>query len=174
MNRLTIRKSDGAWDVPLRNDDGAYIPSQEIIDRLAAYEDSGLEPEGVAALMSHPDHAYAHYVKEMWHENGGMERMEKLAKAEAEGRLLVLPCKVGDVVFYHFQFKNKRILPFTRKAKVKRIYCKRNSFDVDVELMDAKESGIMKTFHADDFGKTVFLTRADAENALEGMNNDER
>lgn len=48
MNRLTIRNSDGAWDVPLRwNDDGAYIPSQEIIDRLAAYEDTGLEPEEV-------------------------------------------------------------------------------------------------------------------------------
>lgn len=47
MNRLTIRKSNGAWDVPLRNDDGAYIPSQEIIDRLAAYEDSGLEPDEV-------------------------------------------------------------------------------------------------------------------------------
>ena len=98
----------------------------------------------------------------------------KYAQAEKEGRLLVLPCKVGDAVYYHFQFKNKRILPFTRKAKVKRIYCKRNSFDVDVELMDAKESGIMKTFHADDFGKIVFLTREDAEKALEGMKNDER
>lgn len=48
MDRLTIRNSDGAWDVPLRNDDdGTYIPSQEIIDRLAAYEDTGLEPEEV-------------------------------------------------------------------------------------------------------------------------------
>lgn len=48
MDRLTIRNSDGAWDVPLRNDDdGAYIPSQEIIDRLAAYEDTGLEPDEV-------------------------------------------------------------------------------------------------------------------------------
>lgn len=144
MNRLTTRNSDGAWDVPIRNDDdGAYIPSQEIIDRLAAYEDSGLEPEQCA----------------------------KYAQAEKEGRLVVLPCKVGDEVYYHFQFKNKRILPFTRKAKVKRICCKRKSVDVDVELMDAKESGIMKTFHAEDFGKTVFLTKEDAEKALEGMKN---
>ena len=50
MDRLTIRNSDGAWDVPLRGeDDGAYFPSQEIIDRLAAYEDTGLEPEEVEA-----------------------------------------------------------------------------------------------------------------------------
>ena len=68
MNRLTIRKSYGAWDVPLRNDDDAYISSQEIIDRLAAYEDTGLEPEEV----------------------------ERYAKAEKEGLLVVLPC--GDDV----------------------------------------------------------------------------
>ena len=50
MDRLTIRDSDGAWDVPLRGeDDGAYFPSQEIIDSLAAYEDTGLEPDEVEA-----------------------------------------------------------------------------------------------------------------------------
>lgn len=145
MNRLTIRNSDGAWDVPLRNDDGVYIPSQEVIDRLAEYEEAGLEPEEV----------------------------ERYAKAEKEGRLVVLPCEVGDTVYYHFQFKNKRVLPFTRKAKVKNICCNRKTLEVDVELMDAKESGIMKTFHAEDFGKTVFPTRKDAEMALEGMKNDE-
>lgn len=53
MNRLTTRNSDGAWDVPIRNDDdGAYIPSQEIIDRLAAYEDTGLEPEEVRGIKT--------------------------------------------------------------------------------------------------------------------------
>lgn len=49
MDRLTIRNSDGAWDVPLRNDNGVYIPSQEVIDRLAAYEETGMEPEEVEA-----------------------------------------------------------------------------------------------------------------------------
>ena len=172
MNRLTIRKSDGAWDVPLRNDDGAYIPSQEIIDRLAAYEDTGLEPEQCAKYAQAEKEGRYIVLKEP--RSSGVHRLEEIARADIEGRLVVLPCKVGDTVYYHFQFKNKRVLPFTRKAKVKKICCNRKTLEVDVELMDAKESGIMKTFHAEDFGKTVFLTREDAEKALEGMDNDER
>lgn len=94
MNRLTDRSKE----IPLPCADNALFWAR-VHERLARYEDLGMEPEGVAALTSHPDHAYADYVKKMWRENGGMERMEKLAKAEAEGRLIVLPCKVGDTVF---------------------------------------------------------------------------
>lgn len=84
--------------------------------------------------------------------------------------LVEMPCKVGQTIYYHFQFRNKSILPFTRKAKVKKIYCSNNKmkFVVDVELMDAKEKGIMKSFVLDDFGKTVFLTKEEAETALKG------
>ena len=139
MNRLTDRSKE----IPLPCADNSVFWAR-VHEKLARYEDSGLEPEQCA----------------------------KYAQAEKEGRLLVLPCKVGDAVYYHFQFKNKRILPFTRKAKVKKICCNRKTLEVDVELMDAKESGIMKTFHAEDFGKTVFLIREDAEKAMEVANND--
>lgn len=82
--------------------------------------------------------------------------------------LVEFPCKVGQTIYYHFQFSNKSILPFTRKAKVKKIYCSNSkmNFVVDVELIDAKEKGIMKSFNFNDFGKTVFLTREEAEKAL--------
>ncbi len=52
MNRLTVKNESGAWDVPIRTSDdvAAFIPSQEIIDRLAAYEDTGLEPEEVRSM----------------------------------------------------------------------------------------------------------------------------
>lgn len=85
--------------------------------------------------------------------------------------LVEIPCKVGQTIYYHFQFRNKSILPFTRKAKVKKIYCsnKEMNFVVDVELIDAKEKGIMKSFNFDDIGKTVFLTKEEAEKALEAM-----
>lgn len=77
MNRLTIRKSDGAWDVPLRNDDGAYIPSQEIIDRLAAYEDSGLAPDELEKLVAFKEYFDALYGQGLqianWHMNGDLE-----------------------------------------------------------------------------------------------------
>lgn len=94
MDRLTIRNSDGAWDVPLRNDNGVYIPSQEVIDRLAAYEDTGLEPEEVEACKVALMGKSLAEIKEI--KGISVERMKDLAKAEAEGRLLVLPC--GDDV----------------------------------------------------------------------------
>ena len=84
--------------------------------------------------------------------------------------LVEMPCKVGQTIYYHFQFRNKSILPFTRKAKVKKIYCSSNNmkFVVDAELIDAKEKGIIKSFVFEDFGKTVFLTEKEAEKALKG------
>ena len=91
--------------------------------------------------------------------------------------LVEMPCKVGQTIYYHFQFTNKSILPFTRKAKVKKIYCSNNKmkFVVDAELVDAKEKGIIKSFGFEDFGKTIFLTREEAEKALkEEQNHDSK
>lgn len=72
MERLTERTADRT--AILSRD---HFAMEGAAERLAEYEETGLTPEGVAVLMSHPDHAYAHYVKEMWNENGGMERMEE-------------------------------------------------------------------------------------------------
>jgi hypothetical protein len=135
----------------------------EIAERLAAYEDTGLEPEGVAALMSHPDHAYAHYIKEMWHENGGMERMEKLAKAEAEGRLLVLPCKVGDTVF---DIQDGHVSVLT----VESIHIW-SSGAIRISAHTDKTSMYWKSFELrpEGFGKVFFLNREEAKKALAAM-----
>lgn len=150
MNRLTDRSKE--IQLPC-TDNGVFWA--RVHEKLARYEDTGLEPEKMRELL---------------HDSTGPlhKKLGEWIDAEQEGRLVVLPCKVGDTVYYHFQFKNKRVLPFTRKAKVKKICCNRKTLEVDVELMDAKESGIMKTFHAEDFGKTVFPTREDAEKSLEG------
>ena len=84
--------------------------------------------------------------------------------------LVEVPCKVGQTIYYNFQFSNKRILPFTRKAKVRKICClnSKMEFHIEAELIDSKEKGIIKYFDFDDFGKTVFLSREEAEKALEG------
>ena len=89
MNRLTFRNESGAWDVPIRTSDdvAAFIPSQEIIDRLAAYEDTGLEPEDVLTAL------------EMAHLFAELRKLEEVKKAESEGRLLILPCKLGEIVY---------------------------------------------------------------------------
>lgn len=94
MDRLTIRNSDGAWDVPLRNDNGVYIPSQEVIDRLAAYEDTGLEPEQCAKYAQAEKEGRYILLKDPG--TAGVHSLEEIARADIEGRLLVLPC--GDDV----------------------------------------------------------------------------
>ena len=71
-----------------------YIPLIDAANRLAAYEDSGLEPEDMAHWMDY-------------------------FRAECEGRLVVLPCKVGDhiladgreaIVVWFFGYKTGRFL----------------------------------------------------------------
>lgn len=161
MNRLTIRNSDGAWDVPLRNDDdGAYIPTQEIIDRLARYEDSGLEPEEIkrsdALLRGFIDLSRRHARTLPW--------IEKVMMADREGRLLVLPCKVGDELWIK---RNGKIQCET----VDRIAVDQTDEDEDLFISIYTMS---VSVLSEDIGRLVFLTREDAEKALEGMDNDER
>lgn len=137
MERLTIRNSDGSVSQPTDLNWAAAL------EKLAAYEDTGLEPEEVFTLQTHPDHAFADYVKYLWKQIGGMDRMEELAKAEAEGRLLVLPCKVGDVVY---------IIGSKYRAGRDETWVNTGKFRFsDLEKL----------------GKTVFLNREEAEAALE-------
>jgi hypothetical protein len=58
----------------------------EIRERLAAYEDTGLEPEEVSALVKD----WSDLCTTIG-ECGGIDRLRELAEADKDGRLLVLP-----------------------------------------------------------------------------------
>lgn len=93
------------------------------------------------------------------------ERLAQYEDAEEQGRCVVLPCKVGDTVYYPYAGRviPKRITQYReilRKSEaIDRWYCLEFSND--------------ETFDADDIGKTVFLTRAEAEKALEVQKHDD-
>lgn len=58
MNRMTVKRDDGRWAIA--NNDGSTIRQQfekipVAMARLAAYEDTGLEPEEIRALISLPN-----------------------------------------------------------------------------------------------------------------------
>ena len=119
----------------------------EILDRLAAYEDTGLEPEEIKRLIeTNETHMRKH--TEMWKD------LEKYLKAEAEDRLLILPCKVGDTVYCI------RKNPFAKGGR----YVKENIAESITVYRDHSIS-IFSTLN-DVLGETVFLTRAEAEEAL--------
>ena len=80
-----------------------------------------------------------------------------LSKTQAAGRLVVLPCKVGDTVFFtRWSFKNGKREIHTGIVRNVRY----DSCDGTVSISDGEKYCI--------FGKTVFLTREAAEKALGG------
>lgn len=89
MERLTYFK-DGYWRV---NFSGVQYQA-DFVDRLAAYEDTGIEPESVEALkLSMMGKA----ISEVTEFDGlPIDRLRELAEADKDGRLVVLPCKVGE------------------------------------------------------------------------------
>ena len=120
--------------------------------RLASYEATGLTPEEI---------------KELLHDTTGPlhHKLGEWIDADASGRLVVLPCKVGDTVW---------LVGAVRKlysAKVRTFFCGNVSAvrggddDGHIQMIRTTECDIpIKTF-----GKTVFLTREEAEKALAEM-----
>lgn len=109
-------------------------------DRLAAYEDTRLTPERCAEFARAD--AEGRYIVMRDAEQEGVARLRELSEADKDGRLVVLPCKVGDTV-----------------------YILRRTFD------GADVVGETELWWTDipQLGKTVFLTREEAEKALEAM-----
>ena len=64
-------------------------------ERLAAYEETRLEPEDMKKAFNEDA-----TLKLAWQALGmSPDRLRELAQAEKEGRLVVLPCSIGDPVF---------------------------------------------------------------------------
>ena len=84
-------------------------------------------------------------------------KLNEYEEAKADGRLVVLPCKVGDVVW-----KIKAVFSYFSKPmedRVDRIIISNN------EIFACCTSGTK--FSIGRIGKTVFLTREEAEKALQ-------
>lgn len=139
---------------------------KELAARLAAYEDTGLEPQEITRIVD--EYGHGHTLRTHAAERLELireiptDRLRELVKADQEGRCVVLPCKLHDKVF------------FIENGCVK---------ETEVDAFHNWTSGLWKiSTHTDrmfdhwkgyeiDFagiGKTVFLTREAAEDALKG------
>lgn len=140
MERLTYRDKDG---FPMMKKRGGF--KQGGVERLAAYEDTGLTPERCAEFARAD--AEGRYIVMRDAEQEGVARLRELAKADKDGRLVVLPCKVGDTVwrikrtFEEYPYRSK---PYIEPSG----FLLQDVFNIS---------------------KTVFLTREEAESALEAM-----
>lgn len=125
---------------------------RKVWERLKAYEDTGLEPAICANYKTFEDEAISKGVT--------FKRIVALMEADRTGRVVVPPCEVGDVVYgFHGE---KTILPMVAK------WIETNTDGWCVAVQYAPMAP--RFYRFSDFGKTVFLTREEAEKALEVMN----
>ena len=94
MDRLTYRDKDG---MAMMKERRGWKSGRT--DRLAAYEDSGLEPQDIISAVDMAKIACALRELNAYKDIGSIGHIRDLLQAEQDGRLVVLPCKVGDTVW---------------------------------------------------------------------------
>lgn len=110
-----------------------------LVERLAAYEDTGLTPKEFAA--------YWVFIQDLIGDQKASEALSHLlylAQADKDGRLVVLPCKVGDTVYMISWRLNGR-------------------HEIEERVFS------LTYFDPAKYGKDYFLSREEAEKALEAM-----
>jgi len=128
---------------------------EKVQKRLAAYEDTGMEPEEV-------EHLKSFFVGGIHHISPETQRMLELTKADKDGRLVVLPCKVGDTVYisgHRFAAQIDEIVIGAEGG----ITINWSEYDRGPEETELWDDG---WFEPEAFGKTVFFTNEEAEEAL--------
>ena len=101
-------------------------------------------------------------------EKNTYNKLKDYEDLEEQGLLLKLPCKVGDIIYEVDEaiLLDDVIEPI--KCKVTYILLK-TEIHIDVEVIEGHGIGSTYTFELEDFGKTVFLTKEEAEKALERL-----
>lgn len=147
MERLTNKREADAqrekYERRLANGYPRNIPEERFL-RLAAYEDTGLEPAMCANYKTFEDEAISKGVT--------FKRIIALMEADRAGRLVVLPCKVGDTVYKVITIQAQK--PVLLETQVKTL-----GQAADVAQLIGKKNKVIN----------IFLTREEAEAALEAM-----
>lgn len=115
--------------------------AMEFYCRLKAYEDTGIEPEAVETVKLAL--AAKHMVDLETLNNTPISRLVELAEADKDGRVVVLPCKV-------YETDGVRVYEHTVREVI-------------------YETAGGPAFDKNAIGKSIFLTRAEAERAIQEM-----
>lgn len=138
---------------------------------LREYLDTGFEPEEINDLASvreiSPEAEYAinkhadniiERLDKLLHQTDDDARLRELAEADRAGRLVVLPCKVGDTI-YHI-------------SKVRTSHFEDDKIIIDDEGRWKIYEMPFTLIHLPYIGKSYFLTHEEAEKELEAMKNE--
>lgn len=186
MERLTKRDTDGQammdcqkceedWTgkhgKPMADCTALYCRNR-LKDRLAAYEDRGCAPEEVLPKDKADEIALKLMRLADLESLCNYTRLRELAEADKAGQLVVLPCKVGDTLWVTGLDNVPRKMEL--EAPDIRTVCT-DEDNMCMATCNRKPDGFcayrLRNDGAD-VGKTVFLTREEAEKALEAMKDD--
>nr|DAH50913.1 MAG TPA: hypothetical protein [Caudoviricetes sp.] len=95
-----------------------------------------------------------------------IDRLRELAEADKEGRLVVPPCRVGDRLYEVTGRKTISVY------KVRAIRVELFGLFIEWDIVEGFVWQSLSGINAGEIGKTVFLTREEAEKALEAMKNE--
>lgn len=164
MERLTNKREADAqregYERRLANGYQRSIPVERFL-RLAAYEDTGLTPAEVHSMSGE----WCAMMSVLNSIGGGYGRLKELAEADKDGRLVVLPCKVGDRLYEVTGRKTISVY------KVRAIRVELFGLFIEWDIVEGFVWQSLSGINAGEIGKTVFLTREEAEKALEAMKN---
>lgn len=165
MERLTNKREADAqrkeYERRLANGYPRNIPEERFL-RLAAYEDTHMMPSDVTSMRMDMAIIAALF-------NGvDVDRMKELAEADKDRRLVVLPCKVGDTVWVTRNPWTGKLLKNPLDAYVNGVKMYSHGIYVNL-LFDTRKINGTRDYEINHIGKTVFLTREEAEKALEAM-----
>ena len=132
-------------------------PSGDAAKHLAAYEDTGLDPEAVEQLKLYTTGKAMAQIEIRTIEGMPLGDVVDLIHAKREGLLVAPPCKVGDTVY----------IPDYAKIVVP---VKVQGISITASGKTILHFGGYPVWHAwgDEVGKTFFLAREEAEAALKG------
>lgn len=93
------------------------------------------------------------------------ERIKEYQQLEEQGRLLKLPCKVGDTIYAVGEIvKEYKVISVgysSNKATNRSEFC--------IETLPVNGSRVVVAFYDKEFGKNVFLTKSEAEEKLKEL-----
>lgn len=133
--------------------------------RLAAYEDTGLKPKEVYSMYGE----WGAMMAALNSIGGGYGRLRELAEADKDGRLVVLPCRVGGKLWVIGRDNVPREMEL--EPPDIRTVCT-DEDNLCMSTCNRRPDGYCAYRLRNDgtsIGKTVFLTREEAEAALEAM-----
>lgn len=98
-----------------------------------------------------------------------LRELQKYKDLEEQGRLITLPCKIGDTVYYINTHNRLSLFKNTvYESKVVRFVTTRYGTSIVIQIRN--EYGCTELYSEDNYNKTVFLTKEEAEAALKGEN----